>query len=292
MKRVLVLGVLLLACRLAQAQTPISALPAATTSTTGLEPFPVVQSAATKKMTLSQIAAWLVTQNFTWTGVNGFQAITGTTASFSGAVTAGGGIIGSGSSLLLQAPSTTTFNQISAQNSSVHGMEVSVAGNGSASATAACLTSNTDVGAEGACSMPANKQGVGANGTLFLHTGNATIQTDATTVPWPKVAFGGWDGVGGCIQDTQIAISGFQPGNFTCTRLGTGQYQIVPLTGQFTQPPACTVSAGSGGGGGANANSVQSLEVGSSPPFIISLIMFNVSIAFQDNHFILTCMGL
>jgi len=285
MKRILALGVLLLACRLAQAQTPISALPAASTSTTGLEPFPVVQSGATKKMTLSQIAAWLVAQNITFTGnvVFSQQLIVPSLSILTGNMLLGPvGIVGSSSGVTIstgivknQSPTATasSYGLVDGQAGNVEWDTISGYCNGAAPGTYSVFTA--------------------ALGSVeCINQAGAVTFPRATSVPWPKVAFGGWDGVGGCIQDTQIAISGFQPGNFTCTRLGTGQYQIVPLTGQFTQPPACTVSAGSGGGGGANANSVQSLEVGSSPPFIISLLMFNVSIAFQDNHFILTCMGL
>lgn len=285
MRRLLIVGLLLVVCNLAYGQTPISALPAASTSTTGLEPFPVVQSSATKKMTLSQVAAWLVAQNLTWTGNNTYaNQITAPSASLStgvlllstvsvvgspGAVNIGAGIVKN------QSPTATasSYGLVDGQAGNLEWDSISGYCNGAAPGTYSLFTA--------------------ALGSVeCISQAGAVTFPRATSVPWPKVAFGGWNGVGGCIQDTQIAISGFAAGGFTCTRLGVGQYQIAPLTGQFTQPPACTVSAGSGGGGGANSNSVQALEVGSSPPFIITLNMFNVAISFQDNHFILTCMGL
>jgi hypothetical protein len=99
MKKLLLLALLCMS-RCAIGQTPISALPNATTSTSGVEVFPVVQSASTRKMSLAQIQAFLEGATNLWSGANTFsQAITGvgysggpisgTFGTFTGAITGG-----------------------------------------------------------------------------------------------------------------------------------------------------------------------------------------------------------
>jgi hypothetical protein len=263
---------------------PISTLPAASTSTNGVEVFPVVQSAVTKKMSLAQVVAYLLSQNNSWGALNTFS-----TTNITGVLTVGtmtANLFGTYAAEFGPA-ATNSFTGVFFFNAVPHYSNIVETDPGYPSAWLAS-------GPVGEGFFIAPSAGIpfclGSNNTADLcFTGTTITVPGATSVPWPKVAYGSINGISGCIIDSAVASIGIA----SCTHLATGSYTVsLSSSVGFTTPPACTVTAGSGSGGGSNANSVQSATVAlSGSTYVISILAFNVSIVAQDNHFMITCMG-
>lgn len=294
MKRLLLLLVLL-ATGVAHAQTPISALPAATTSTTGVEPFPVVQAGTTKKMTLAQVVAFLNGASNLWTGVNTFSATTNFAA-----------ITATNLTLTGQLTNGMFSTNITAE-------EVFDGGPGTTGSTgASCgfLYNSVPNYSNWCITDPANttflnNKPSGAiivfngfvpicfgnvNADLCISDSGITTPTATTPVPWPKVAYGSINGTSGCVLDAQVATAGISG----CTFLGTAGNYLVSFSASagFTMPPACTIAVGSGSSGGSNAASVQSVTTAlSGSTYVATILAFTPGITSQNNHFMITCMG-
>lgn len=289
MKRYVLLLALLLS-GVAWGQVPISLLPAASTSTNGVEVFPVVQTATTKRMSLAQVVAYLTTVNNSWTGTNDFTTLTTFNSGIN--VTAGTVVFPGG----MLNPSVGQGANFGPGTTGAAGTECVFLFNNVPEYSNWCITdpANTTFFTNKPSGAIIAFNGLvpicfgNVNADLCISDSGITVPTPTTPVPWPKVAYGSYNGIGSCVLDTQVENSGLA----SCTYSGTGQYIVFFTSGTFASPPACTVSAGSGSSGGSNANSVQSVTTAVSGPNIVAtIIMFNVSIALQDNHFMLTCMG-
>lgn len=291
MKKILMLLMLgISGCAIAQ--TPISALPVAATSTTGVEVLPVVQAAATRKMSLAQIQSWLEGSNNVWTVPQVFSGgftVTGS-ASPTASATNLNFLFGNGRWFSFGPdPSDIAENEIydASSDGSIQKPVLTTTTSGGA-ITQITIGNSTDsplialqggvtVGAptggnEGATTL--NAQGLFVNGVPVL------------TVPPPTFAYGVIDGVGSCSLSPNVATANIT----SCTRNSTGNYTVI-LANVWTAVPACTVTAGGGSEGGANADSVQEATTSLSGTYRILILAFTAAISPQDNNFQITCIG-
>jgi hypothetical protein len=293
------LWLLVLLPSLALAQVPISLLPSATTSTTGVEVFPVVQAGVTQKMSLSQIQAFLEGASNLWTGGNTFNVA----AVFNGGYTEFGGAT---PVLFMYDSSAPAFSKvwgIQDYSSEIHirpcndaltacyndAFMAAKSGTAVQSVTIGNSADNPTINLAGgtvAGSAAGGNQGTGTVNAVGLFINGIPVGTTAV-----KIAYASFNGIGACNIDTQVASANLAALP-NCTYSGTGSYVVKFAASYFTAPPACTVTPGSGSSGGSNAASVQSVTTAlSGSTYIASVLMFNLSVSPQDNHFMITCMG-
>lgn len=279
------------------AQVPISALPAATTSTTGVEVFPVVQSMQTRGMTIAQVQAFLEGANNVWIGTNQFQSISASSATILNFFSSNG--LFDNFTLPTQGIHAGSIENVAGQFLEYLGFSIGFNGTN-------WVTGTDGIGGSNGAALETSSHGIGdwclrtiastggsnqmiAPGALpacaiYIDQNQNITTPGAASVPWAKVAYGSINGISGCVVDTQVANLGISG----CTRGSTGTYTVTFNAG-FTSAPACTLTAGSGSSGGANANSIASVQSSNSTTLVVDA--FNVSLSAQDNHFMITCMG-
>jgi hypothetical protein len=286
-----ILLALLLLPALALAQQRISTLPQASTSTTGVEVFPVVQSGLTQKMSLGQIQAFLEGANNVWTGNNTWSG----SATFSNLIVgpppagvtlqinmpnnSGGFMLSDGTSTLLDATDLTHNHYFGTTT----GYDLTVFGGGFGNnilalshSGGAYLNTGLWVGAP-----TGGYKGTGSINAQSIYVNNLPVSTNTTVF-----AYGVIDGVGSCSLSPNVENSNIT----SCTRNATGNY-TVHLASVWTAPPACTVTAGGGSEGGTNAGSVQEGTTVLSGSYLLTILAFSPGITAQDNNFQITCMG-